>query len=394
MIPIYAHEPLPKKMVKSIFLAGPTPRQVEGGSTTSVESWRPEAVAYLEELGYDGHVFIPEAADGVWRKDYEGQIEWEEAALNQADCILFWVPRDMATMPALTTNDEWGVWKDTGKVVFGSPDTAVKVNYQRYYAKKYHVPMADTLQATLKLAVDAVSDGRLRMNGEVKIPLYVWNQPSFQSWLNYQNHAGNVLKDAHVLWTFRVGKDLEKVFAWVLHVKVYITSENRVKNNEFVLGRPDISSIVLWHRAPTLHETTVVLVKEFRSPARTLDGFIREPPGGSAKLGTPITDPSHTALAELKEETGFMIERERIHTHDMRQLYGTLSSVGAFVYSAEITAEELAFFRAQEGQANGVEEDTERTYTEVYTVSDLLKNPLTDWATLGMIFSALAEAMR
>jgi hypothetical protein len=388
MITIYAREALPTKMIRSIFLAGPTPR------TQDVESWRTEALRILAELGYDGHVFVPEPADGVWAKDYDGQIEWEEAALHQADCILFWLPRDLEKLPGFTTNDEWGYWKESGKVVFGAPEDAAKVRYQEHYAKKYHTPMATTLQDTVKAAMAMVADGRLRMNGEVKVPLLVWNQASFQSWLSYQNHAGNVLKDAHVLWTFRVGKNWEKVFCWVLHVKVYITSEDRVKENEFVLGRPDISSVILWHRAPTLAETEVVLIKEFRSPVRTLDGFLREPPGGSAKLGSTITDPKHTALEELKEESGFKLERERLKDCAFRQLFGTLSSVGAFVYSAEITDEELGYFKEQAGKAHGVAADSEQTYVEVFTVGTLLQHQVTDWATLGMIFTALAPAMR
>jgi hypothetical protein len=102
----------------------------------------------------------------------------------------------------------------------------------------------------------------------------------------------------------------------------------------------------------------------------------------------------HLALEELREETGFGIERERLKDHSMRQVFGTLSSVGAFVYSAEITDEELKFFEAQAGQVHGVEEDSERTFTEIYKVGDLLTRPVTDWAALGMIFAALADAMR
>jgi hypothetical protein len=68
--------------------------------------------------------------------------------------------------------------------------------------------------------------------------------------------------------------------------------------------------------------------------------------------------------------------------------------VGAFVFSAEITDAELSALVAQSGVPHGIEEDSERTYTEVYRVGDLLENPFTDWATLGMIFSALSGAMR
>jgi len=388
MIPIYAREPLPTKMVKSIFLAGPTPRSPE------VESWRRDALGILESLGYDGHVFIPEPADGVWASDYDGQIEWEEQALNQADLIVFWLPRNLETLPGFTTNDEWGVWKASGKVLFGAPEGAAKVRYQQHYAEKHRVPQHDTLRGLLRAAVTRLGPGRLRQGGEVKVPLYVWEQPSFQSWYSYQQHAGNVLKAAEVLWTFRVGPKLDKMFCWVLRVSVYVTSEDRVKKAEFVLGRPDTSSVILWHRAPTLAETRVVLIKEFRSPARTLDGFLREAPGGSAKLGTVSTDPMQTALSELKEETGFAIARERLRDHSLRQVFGTLTSVGSFVYSAEITDEELGFFEEQKGQVHGIEEDSERTFVEVHKVGDLLAQPLTDWVTLGMIFVALADAMR
>jgi 8-oxo-dGTP pyrophosphatase MutT (NUDIX family) len=384
MFPIYAREPLPTKMVKSIFLAGPTPRSSE------TLSWRREALEVLESLGYDGHVFIPEPAGG-WSSDYDGQIEWEDQALNQADLIVFWLPRDLETLPGFTTNDEWGVWKNSGKVMFGAPEGAAKVRYQQYYAEKCRVPQYDSLRGLLRATITRLGPGRLRQEGEVQVPLYVWEQPSFQSWYSYQQHAGNVLKAAEVLWTFRVGPKLDKMFCWVLKVSVYITSESRVKSNEFVLGRPDISTVVLWHRAASIGDTRVVLIKEFRSPARTLDGFVREVPGGSAKLGTVTTDPMHVAIEELREETGFKIERSRLQDHSLRQVFGTLSSVGAFVYSAEITAEEIQFFEAQAGQARGVEADSERTFTEVHRVGDLMAQPVTDWATLGMIFAALTQ---
>jgi len=50
-----------------------------------------------------------------------------------------------------------------------------------------------------------------------------------------------------VLYSFRPG--LKKfVFMWVLKADIYIASEDRHKTNEFVLSRPDISSILLWKR--------------------------------------------------------------------------------------------------------------------------------------------------
>jgi len=42
---------------------------------------------------------------------------------------------------------------------------------------------------------------------------------------------------------------------------------------------------------------------------------------------------------------------------------------------------------ADEG-GHGVEEETERTYVEVYLLRDILEGDL-DWSNLGMIFAAL-----
>lgn len=375
---VYARESLPTRMTRSLFLAGPTPRSKD------VKSWRADALAMLQSI--EGHVFVPEPRDGKWASDYEGQIEWEAEALNQADVILFWVPREMTSMPALTTNDEWGYWKNSGKVVFGAPDDAVHVRYQQHYADQFKIPSSNTLLKTMQTALAKLGSGSLRTGGEVKVPLYVWNLPAFQSWYQAQVGAGNVLKDASVLWTFRVGKQLDNVFCWALKVEVYITAEDRIKRNEFVFGRPDISSIVLWHRGETLAETEVVLIKEFRSPAKTQDAFIRELPGGSSKKDKP---PIVTAVEELREEANFSIDRSQLVSHGFRQLYGTLSSVGAHVFSTEIDDEELAYFKSISGQPHGVVADTERTFVEVHPVGELVKDPLTDWSTLGIIFSAL-----
>ena len=382
---VYAREPLPTTMTKSIFLAGPTPRSKD------VFGWRDEAMRELARLGYDGHVFVPEPADGRWEHEYDPQVEWEEAALNVADCIVFWIPRDLRTMPGFTTNDEWGFWKNSGKVVLGCPTDAEKVSYQRHYAKKFKVPYFDTLNATLKAAVERIGTGALRHGAETQVPLYVWRHGSFKSWYLGQKAAGNSLEAARVLWTFRVGAK-PMVFAWVLHVSVHVASENRVKSNEFVFGRPDISTMVLWNRAETLSDTRVVLVREFRSPARTPDGCIHEFPGGSTT--DTLKDSFGTALEELREETGFTIDPARVDTHDFRQMAGTLSSFGAFVYSAEITNEELALIEWCSDVPRGVKEDSEQTYVEVVTVGELISEPKTDWATLGMLFAVLSKATR
>ncbi len=383
---VYAGEDMPEKVTKSIFLAGPTPR-----NRTEVESWRPDALQVLNDIGYDGVVFVPELREAKEGHDYDTQVEWEEKYLNIADCIVFWVPRDLSydsngfpKMAALTTNVEWGFWVDSGKVVLGYPEDAEKIGYLKYYADKCQVPVAETLTETLENAMEILGEGDVREGGARYVPLFIWKLDSFQNWYQAQTNAGNKLIDARVLYNFRPGYK-KFVFLWILKVNIWIASEDRNKTNEFVLARPDISSVMLWHPLPKdeMLNSEVVLIKEFRSPASTEDGFIREIPGGSSlKKGI---EPAETAAEEVHEETGFYLDPQRLIDRGARQIAGTLSSHKSHFYSVAISEAELNWFKSQKGVVHGKLEDSERTFIEIYSIKDLLNNNLVDWATLGQI---------
>jgi len=385
-VAVCAREPLPDRTRKSIFLAGPTPRD------QNTPSWRPEALRILDKLGYDGYVFIPEDRSGTFSGDYTAQVEWETAALNVADIIVFWVPRDMKTMPALTTNVEFGIWMDSGKVVLGAPDSAVKNTYLKWWASNLKVPFSNSLETTLQAAIDAIGDGASRWGGEAQVPLHIWKHPTFQGWLRAQKGAGNRLDGAKVLWSFRVGPERKKTFAWALHVNVYVASEDRNKTNEFVFGRVDIASVVLYHRDDTHMDketdVDVILVREFRSPARTSDGFIVELPAGSIEK----LDPKSAALKELEEETGVKLDPNRLRLVGTKQVAGTLSAHTSVVYAAAIEYEEYEEILRTMGKVRGVAEDTERTTITVDRLDHLLSGANgteVDWATLGMISAAV-----
>lgn len=141
----------PKRSSRSIFLAGPSPRKL------STPSWRPEAIETLRALGWDGWILSPEPFNNRQKDfDYAKQIEWEQEGLELADAILFWVPRLLPDMPAFTTNVEFGMWCNSGKIVLGAPDYAEKMSYLFYYAKKLGIPnfnnLHDTAYAAIKLA--------------------------------------------------------------------------------------------------------------------------------------------------------------------------------------------------------------------------------------------------
>jgi hypothetical protein len=139
----------------SIFLAGPTPR------SEAVPSWRPEALQILKKMGFRGQVIVPEPSDGKWVDDYSKQAEWEWGGLRRAGVIVFWIPRDMDTLPGMTTNIEWGLWGQHGKCVLGAPPDAPHMKYMDWMAKKTNTPRTTTLEETLQTAVTMLRRGGL-----------------------------------------------------------------------------------------------------------------------------------------------------------------------------------------------------------------------------------------
>lgn len=380
---VYAGQEVPNRITKSVFLAGPTPRSKD------VPSWRPEAIKIFKNADFDGTLFVPEPPDQEWHIDYNDQIAWETKCLNIADIVMFWVPRDLNTMIGLTTNVEFGQWLSSTKAVFGAPVDAPKNDYLFEKCKEFHVPSFNELDGMIKYIIQLLGDGACRHDGEVYVPLHVWNTESFKSWYKAQRVAGNRLDKARLLYTF--APKARATFLWILKVDVFITAENRHKTNEFVLARSDISSILVYEEADNLLETKIVLVKEFRSPASTKDGYIWEIPGGSSFKPGEI--PLEIVAHELREETELKITPDRFRYVGKRQLAGTLSSHKSHLFAVEISAEEMAEVerKAAENKPMGNIEDTERTYLQVKTLGEILADELLDWSNTGMILSCLLK---
>jgi nucleoside 2-deoxyribosyltransferase len=111
----------------TVFIAGPTVR----GNQPHLTSWRFEAIEEFERQGFKGNLVIPEFLSKEESDKGKDWIPlWENAGLNRADCILFWIPRTKELI-GLTTNFEIGYWvaKDRGKVIYGRPDDAYRIGY-------------------------------------------------------------------------------------------------------------------------------------------------------------------------------------------------------------------------------------------------------------------------
>ena len=223
---VYTGQTPPITMKKSLFLAGPSPRNFDH------LNWRTDALKILEDLGYDEVVFVPLPEDGQWPEQYEDQVDWETKYLHMADQIVFWVPRDLDTLPAFTTNVEFGAWCTSGKVVLGFPEQAPKMRYLACHAQEQGVPVAHDLRETLLFSLERIGQGAERTEGEREIPLFIWKTKSFQNWYQAQQQVGNRLDGAKLLWTFRVGPEKTIPFLWALHVRLFIASEGRTKVNE------------------------------------------------------------------------------------------------------------------------------------------------------------------
>ena len=124
----------------SLFLAGPTPRNIKQKNLISYKSYRQEACRILEKEGFKGTVLVPEVSNWVGKNDYLDQVEWEEAGLANCTIIAFWINRKIECLPGLTTNVEFGRWYENSErrkdVIYGRPKDAEKCKYLDWLYKR------------------------------------------------------------------------------------------------------------------------------------------------------------------------------------------------------------------------------------------------------------------
>lgn len=401
---IFANDPLPTEVNKTIFLAGPNPRYKDGDPV--LRTWRHDVLDELESKGYDGHVFIPTPIGSFYGEivssavsDYDHQIEWEDAAMMRADVILMWVDRT-ETLRGMTTNIEFGKYLDSGRLVYGRPDTADSCRYLDEQILKRRKQPYSTIPTIVYEALWRLKNGEARKGGEVLVPLVLWRSKQFQDWYTHMfsgDSQGNELRgfDLKTILCFsgRRSKitDETEIFGFAAHVNIWVEREKREKSNEWIFSRTATSYVIPYYVNKETGKREYVLVREFRSPANNESGYVYELPGGSAPDDT--LNPLENAKQELFEETGIKVDDiSRFKVVGNRQTFATFSTNRIFATKIELTEEEfLAAKKRADDKVQLGADDGERINLFIVTETDLLnsdsEHPV-DWSTLGMIYAA------
>jgi hypothetical protein len=211
MVVVYAGEDPPDTWQASMFLAGPMPRDPD------IASWRPDALDLLRAAWTAPGalvVFVPEARDRHHpAPGYVSQL-WEERWMAIVDVMLFWVPRDMTTLPGLNTNIEFGRNEATGRIVLGLPPHAVSVHYLRRAAETHGAPVRESLSDTVLAALDLIGAGATRSGPDRDVPLLVWRTEAFQKW---RRAIAGEFRAARLLWAWSPGPSF-RLLMWVMRV--------------------------------------------------------------------------------------------------------------------------------------------------------------------------------
>jgi 8-oxo-dGTP pyrophosphatase MutT (NUDIX family)/nucleoside 2-deoxyribosyltransferase len=375
---VYVFQPFPHTFHKSLYLAGPTPRD------PTLASWRPQALHLLKASAYDGVVFVPESQDGQRRGDYNQQMAWELEAMRRADILLFWVPAEKDTLPAYTTRIEFGLQVQSGKVVLGMPHDAYKTRYIEKLAQKYQLAVHHTLAETVTAALAKLGRGAERSGAECLVPLEIWHAPHFQEWYRAQTAAGHTLADVpNIEWVFRVGEKHTVPLFIALHVAMKVHGEDRIKANEAVIIRPSIVTVCAYCPGESRALDRFVLIKEYRTSVMNAQGFVFELPGGSSVQ--PGADPIDVAMDELEQETGSRLARGRFRFVGRRQIAATMIANEALLLAVRLELAEMDAIADRQGETHGNSAEAEHTSLYVFTRQQLIEGQLVDYATLGQI---------
>jgi hypothetical protein len=383
VVTVKQDQQLPDSWLACVWLGDSTPAAL--GSAAS--SWQAEVIKLLKQRwSENGRLVVllqvpgPSSADGEGGN--EGWAAWYERAVDIADAAAYWWP-DGADLRLMSTT--LSAWHDTRRVIYGVSPGPMQASQVLSYSDRHSVSTVTSVVDMVNTILEKIGSGAYRRGGERDVPLSIWKTHSFQRWYKAQTAADNELMGARLVWTFNIGDNAPFPLYWALHIRMNVTSEGRIKTNEVVISRPDISVMTLYQPGRRVDDTNIVLIREFRSPASTPDGLVHELPGGSGPEASQLDQ----VVRETEEEVGLAIDKRRVRAYGSRQLAATVSAHQAYLFAAKITDEELSLLRSMQSIPHGKAGDTERTWTEIRTFREIRQSQFVDWATIGMITEIL-----
>ena len=383
---VYNLEQPLKIITKSIFL-------LSSDSNTN-DNWEEPIIKALEDNGFNGTVFINKN-----RNRFEGDNHvdrfikirrWRNKWLDRVDAIIFCITGN----PTLTDAD-----KSVGFEEFVSQNkafvfTRIKGMNGQYTDYLRSIPMlnpnTEDIDSFAKRVLEYLDSGATRQGPERNIPLEIWKNNSFAGWLQNigMSDIGEVLKDISPIFSL-TDPSTNESFLWIVKPTIYLEEENRTKDCEIVIGRPDICSMVIYTNE---EDPRVVLVSEFRPSVRNITGRVTELPSGSYHEGS---DALPSALAELKEEAGLLIglnQKSNAVKVGAKQMMSTLCATQNIAYKMLIDSSEMDKIEEfVKDKTFGLKEESEITYVEVRRYSEILRSEDIDWSVIGIISSALLK---
>jgi len=133
----------PHRYRPSVYLDGPKTM-----STAIKFQWRTRMINQFTRDGFNHVVIIPEKRKGNGYPNYGTHefYEWEEAAMNMATIVMFWIPRDSRIFPGRDINDRWGAYKLKKNVILGIPSGSEETGYQNWYSDRNDITVVHHLE--------------------------------------------------------------------------------------------------------------------------------------------------------------------------------------------------------------------------------------------------------
>lgn len=371
---VYRGEDPPPGWETALFFTGPSGPASEAASPGQV------AIERLREREYRGVVFVDEDAPGAEPVSSVKRAHWADRWRPRADCALLWFPTGSGADLALHLAG-LGELVESGRVVLGVAEHAFDGAAElRRWAAARGLSIARTLPVTVDHALGMLPPPAWREGAERDVPLAIWHTSWFKGWHSALKDAGNALVEVRGAWMLWQGPAPRRVALWALQPKIRIGAEGRTMSTEAVIGRPDMSALMLYQPGA---DPEIVLVRDFRSAARSPDGYVCELPSGSGGS----TDPRQNAVDEFREETSLEIDPGRLRYHGAHQVWPTGAAHVVHLYSAEATEDEIDYIRNEQrtGAPHGVHEEEEYTFPVLVSWRWVQRMEHVDWSTRGMI---------